>query len=124
MIATSSQCSRDPNAPSPRRRGHSDRWFASSRSSLGRPPASPCGTPPSSGSRAPEGALGRLVYAPASQETSDPGHAWIVLDLEGRSLDLVERLEVRLAQFGVPLHGAKHVADEDLFVRPDALLPE
>src|SRR5918993_4499531 len=68
--------------------------------------------------------LGRFVYAPAAQEKPDPGHAGIVPDLEGRSLHLVEILEVSLAYFGVPLHGAKHVADEDLLVGPDALLPE
>src|ERR687897_3579460 len=68
--------------------------------------------------------LGRFVYAPAAQETPHPGHAGIFLYLEGRSLYLVEILEVGLAYFRVPLHGAKHVTDEDLLVGPDALLSE
>src|ERR687898_295748 len=68
--------------------------------------------------------LGRFVYAPAAQETPDSGHAGIVPDLEGWSLYLVEILEVSLTYFGVPLHRAKHVADEDLLVCPDTLLSE
>src|SRR5918995_4118704 len=68
--------------------------------------------------------LGQLVYAPAAQKTPHPGYAGIVPELEGRSLQLVEILQDGLAYFGVPLHGAKHVADEDLLVGPDTLLPE
>src|ERR671912_1754811 len=68
--------------------------------------------------------LGRFVYAPAAQETPDSGHAGIVPDLEGWSLYLVEILQDSLAYFGVPLHRAKHVADENLLVRPDTLLSE
>ena len=68
--------------------------------------------------------LGRFVYAPAAQETPNPGHAGIVPDLEGRSLYLVEILQDSLAYFGVPLHRAKHVADEYLLIRPDTLLSE
>src|SRR5687767_14918998 len=68
--------------------------------------------------------LGRFVYAPAAQETPDPGHAGIFPELEGRSLHLVEILQDGLSYFGVPLHRAEHVADEDLLVRTDALLPE
>ena len=58
------------------------------------------------------------------QETPDPGHAGIVLYLEDGPFGLVEVLQGGLAYFGVPLHRAEHVADEDLLVRPDALLPE
>src|ERR671912_727202 len=68
--------------------------------------------------------LGRFVYAPAAQETPDPGHAGIIPEFEARSLQLVEILQNGLAYFGVPLHRSEHVADEDLLIRTDALLPE
>jgi hypothetical protein len=68
--------------------------------------------------------LGQLIYAPAPQKTSDPGHARVVAHLEDRPLCLVQGFQFPLPPLRLLLHGAEHVAEENLLVSPDPFLAE